>query len=75
MSARYSVMGVPLGPTVGQIERIGRYLSKLPPRTFNPDDLLAQVGKVERADPYVIELNREAIAEAHARLGAVLGEG
>lgn len=53
----------------------GLYADRLPPRTFNPDELLAQVGKVERADPYVIELNREAIAEAHARLGAVLGEG
>lgn len=52
----------------------GLYADSLPPRTFNPDDLLTEVSKVERATLEEKRNKRAYIAEAHARLGAVLGE-
>lgn len=52
----------------------GLYADSLPPRTFNPDDLLAEVSKVERATLEEKRNKRAYVAEAHARLGAVLGD-
>lgn len=55
----------------------GYFYDRLPPDTS--EDKATQLWRLachfEVADPYVIELNREALAEAHARLSALLGEG